>query len=232
MNNKLLEHQKALILIHLLLAKDRRLKKAEANRKITAAAKKYLNLSVSGANQLREELVREGYLSKITEKAGRRRVESFELTERGLALLASLEQYPTFELRVKGRELNALIAAVREMRDTWQPRAAPTLPQATGDVSDLILAEFKELRREHFGHTGLVPIHGLRRRLAQKYGAETARHDVLDPQLQLLRQQNRLRLVAISQTSDATAEQLNDSIPGVNETLFYLEAVHEQPVLR
>ena len=235
MNDKLAEHRKALLLLHLLLAPGRKMRKAEANRRLTSAQQKKLDMKVTAANQVREELARDGFLDKTHEKTGRAAADYYRLTDRGFALLGTLEQYPTLDVRMKGKVFNELIVVVRAEAHSWQgpaATAAPEPPLPPERLAEGILAEFEELRRERFGHTGLVPIHEVRRRVAGKYGPEAARHDVFDAQVQQLRQQRRVRLVPISDLRDATPEQLNDAIPGVNETLFYLEPVREQLVLQ
>jgi hypothetical protein len=67
--------------------------------------------------------------------------------------------------------------------------------------------------------------------VGKKFGPAAARHDQFDQVVKQLRQQSRIRLVSISDLRDATPEQLNDSIPGMNETFFYLEPAHEQSAL-
>jgi hypothetical protein len=93
-----------------------------------------------------------------------------------------------------------------------------------------VLAEFQELWRERHGRSGLVPIHEIRQRIADRFGTAASRHDVLDEVILNLWRQKRLGLEAISDLAGATEQQLNASIPGVHGTLFYLEAPHEQSV--
>lgn len=253
--------QRAFLLLQLLGADERRLTQTAANKCLKAEVKKKLGLDARTANQLRNSLAEDGYL----EKSRADRATSYALTERGLALLLSLEQYPT-ELVVSGKAINALIAAVQEQSGSWQGaghvdrtvaaaqttlaelergvselfhnarqrlQARPSPPEKleTPDLADVLWSEFQELHRERFGHSGLVPIHELRRRVAARLGAQAARHDVFDAEVQRLRQRGRVRLVPISDLRDASREQLNDSIPGVSETLFYLEPVHEPAAL-
>jgi hypothetical protein len=75
-----------------------------------------------------------------------------------------------------------------------------------------------------------VPIHEVRQRIADRFGPAAARHDLLDDTILNLGRQNRLGLLAISDLGAADEQQLNDSIRGVNGTLFYLEVPREQPV--
>jgi DNA-binding HxlR family transcriptional regulator len=233
MNDKLVEHAKALILVQLLVAPGRKMKKSEANKRLTTGQRKSLDLGLASANQLREQLAKDGFLSR-EQKPGRGAAVSYKLTDRGLAMLGTLEQYPPLQIRMKGDQLNALIAAVRAEGSAWQapkPEPIPSPKPVPERLHEAILAEFEDLRRERYSHAGLVPIPEVRRRVADKYGAEAARHDVFDTHVQQLRQQRRLRLVPISDLRDATPEQLNDAIPGVNETLFYLEPASEQLAL-
>ena len=50
---------------------------------------------------------------------------------------------------------------------------------------------------------------------------------VLDERIRDLWRQGRVRLVAISDPQSVPEEQLNESLPEANETIFYLEAAHE-----
>jgi DNA-binding PadR family transcriptional regulator len=108
-----------------------------------------------------------------------------------------------------------------------KPTSPPAPNPVPANLADEILQTFQELLRERYGHSGLVPIHDVRRHIAKEYGPEAARHDAFDEQVKQLSRQKRVRLLSISDLRDATREQLEDSIPGVNETLFYLEAAHE-----
>jgi hypothetical protein len=51
----------------------------------------------------------------------------------------------------------------------------------------------------------------------------------LDEPIRELWRRGRVRMVALADLTRATSEQLNDSIPGVHETLFYLENAHGRP---
>jgi hypothetical protein len=136
---------------------------------------------------------------------------------------------------LKGRTINALISAAREPSfqkapPTLQPAVEPALPTPM-QLADAILAEFEELRREHHGRSGLVPIHEVRQRIADRFGPAAARHDVLDEAILGLWREKRIHLEGISDLGSATEQQLNDSIQGVGNTLFYLEVPRDQPVI-
>ena len=99
---------------------------------------------------------------------------------------------------------------------------AASEPTSLTDLSDVVLETFRDLLREKYSRTGMVPVHEIRQRIGVKYGEAAARHDVLDPQIKRLRLDERVRLVAIGDRSQATPEQLDASVPGVNETFFYM----------
>ncbi len=95
-------------------------------------------------------------------------------------------------------------------------------------LADAILGRFNELLRERYAQAGMVPIHELRAWVAERFGPEAAGHKKFDEVANELRRQDRVRFVTITDLRDGTAEQLEASIPGVNETFFYLEPAHEQ----
>jgi hypothetical protein len=147
-------------------------------------------------------------------------------------MLAAQEQYPTLDIRLKGREFNALLAAVRDLAGDWQrPIQEPVNSSVPDDLASKILAVVQELQRERAGYSRLVPIHEIRLRVAKTWGATAASHDVFDEKVKLLWREGKLRMVPISDMRDGTPEQLMHSIPGVNETFFYVEATHEPVAL-
>jgi hypothetical protein len=98
------------------------------------------------------------------------------------------------------------------------PRAHPQ------ELERTILEIFQELLREKFAHTGLVPIHALRRAIKERVGDHAGRHDVLDEKIKGLWSGGKLNLLPINDATGVTAEELSDSIRGAQETWFYLEA--------
>lgn len=103
--------------------------------------------------------------------------------------------------------------------------ASPATPAKRPITADSVLTTFGEMLRSKHARTGLVPIHELRKTLAAQHGAERAGHESLDAVLMRLDHEDKIRLVAIGDRSRATPEQLADSIPGENETFFYVETV-------
>ena len=73
----------------------------------------------------------------------------------------------------------------------------------------------------------MVPIHEIRTFVRRRLGDAAARHDSLDSVLLEMRRRMSWRVIPISDRSRATAEELQDAVPGVGETLFYLEADRE-----
>ncbi len=57
--------------------------------------------------------------------------------------------------------------------------------------------------------------------VSETHGEEAASHEVLDPIMQELRS-NGLECIAISDNRRMTQAQLDDSLPGINETIAYV----------
>jgi predicted transcriptional regulator len=223
--------QRTFLLLQLLDAKDQkdRLSKADAN-KIPKETMTRLDLTIPKANKRRDQLAELGFVA--IHRVGR--ATEYELTRDGLEyLVAGGRHLDRVEFKISGRTLNRLIEIAKEK--SFERPETPTPVErsvSTPELAEAVLREFEELRRERHGFSGLVPIHEARMRIAENFGPTAARHDAFDDAVFELRQSGRLRLVAISDLSKATSEQLNASIPGNSETLFYLEAALEHPVAR
>jgi predicted transcriptional regulator len=227
-DEKLRDDQRAYLLLQLFLAPGHTLTQKAANDKLTDAIQKKLRLTKTLANQRRQALAEQGYIQ--LGKSGRS--QQYTLTRDGKHYVGATPQNEEFDFRLKGSQLNALLEAAREASAELAAPAEPRGPTPE-ELAEAVLAEFEELLREKYAETGLVPIHEVRARLAGRHGERAARHDVLDETIRGLWQQGRLGLVAISDPQKATSEQLSASIPGSgNETLFYLESAHGQPVAR
>ncbi len=218
------------MLLQLLDADGGTLTKGEANHLIRSKLQTSLSLKPAAANLRRAKLAERGYL-RITKNG---RSEVYSLTPDGLEYLAAGAQHLAHaDFIVKGKTLNALVAAARELPFQGSQRTAPAAAQAQPDKTTLenaVLAEFEDLRREHYGRSGLVPIHEMRQRIRQRFGPAAGQHEVLDEVILGLWRQKRLGVEGISDLSLATPAQLNDAIPNVSGPLFYLEAPREQPV--
>jgi DNA-binding PadR family transcriptional regulator len=219
-------YQKAHLLLQLLRADQHALARGQANRSRGPAD---LELTTRAANRLRKRLAQEGLVEIIPGQ----RTESYRLTDRGRTTLGTLRHYPTSRITLTGKQLNALLHAGQRganlnAGETQRAAQVPVSPAPLpADLGQVVYAEFVELRRERYGHTSLVPIHEIRRRIADKYGPGAARHDTLDEPIRELARQGKVRLVAISDLRDATEPQLADSIPGIDQTFFYLGVAHD-----
>jgi hypothetical protein len=150
------------------------------------------------------------------------------LTDQGKQLLAA-----TDALRDAIREASPVAPLKAKAQQEPVPSATTVSPKSPPPLTaETVLDAFEELRRERFARNGIVPVFELRRLLAARHGPEAGSHAVLDPILKQMRREKRLRLIAIGDLSEATIEQLDDSVPGENETFFYLEAAHEYAGVR
>lgn len=87
--------------------------------------------------------------------------------------------------------------------------------QSVGEIiSDMIGSKYQ---------TGTVPIWELRRAIAATLGSAAASHEHLDAVLHQLRQQGKVRLVAVADRGALTPKQLNDGVPGEAETFVNVE---------
>jgi predicted transcriptional regulator len=106
-------HQIAYLLQQVMDAPDHQLAKGKANRFPRAVARE-LNLTPAAANDLRDDLVRDGYLRTL-KKSGS---TVYELTDKGKHLLPTLEQKPLPEGRKPLRE-GPVSAEVQLARKTF-----------------------------------------------------------------------------------------------------------------
>lgn len=216
------------LLLFTFLKKDVPLTNAEANRDLNDHARKGLELNAATANHLREEAASKGYLEKET----RGRSVRYALTAPGLQQLAQLPVYGVLKVRLKGDALNRLLEAAREVARSFEPasrrdeRAAEPV-----EVEAYVLSTIETLRRERHQYSGMVPIHEIRAEVQRKFGAAAASHAQLDPLFYKLHREKRLHLLSIADHSKATQEQLQESITGVGEVLFYCEAANDHAIV-
>ncbi len=250
-NEEMLHYQKAFVLMQLFGAKDgsqsrtrsdlyQKLESKEVAKQALLFARLSSDPLVNPDRPTIDWVVRQLVQSKDIDEPNKNR---FRLTDRGKESLMATDQHPSLDFRIKGKQLNALREAIREVIAVAHPKpeqrdeqtgipsvAIPVVqPSLTAEA---VLAVFGELRSERFARNGIVPVYELRRLLIARYGAETGSHAFLDPLLKKLRREKQLRLIAIGNLNDATPDQLNDSVPGENETFFYLEAAHEYAPVR
>jgi hypothetical protein len=232
-SEELREGQKAYLLLQLLDAENHTLTKGEANKfkDLRKADKTALNLTKAAVANYRRERLADMKLLEITPG----RTVHYTLLADGREYLATCTRHlRNAKVAIQGKTLNALIAAAQDssfrigQRAAHAPTDRPTpLP---GQLADTVLAIFAEFRRERHSRSGLVPIHEVRQRIAEQFGPTAARHDVLDEAILGLWRDKRIGLEGISDLGSATEQQLNDSIPGEGNTIFYLEVPREQPI--
>jgi hypothetical protein len=161
------------------------------------------------------------------------RTERYTLTDAGRLHLGTLPFYDSFRFRLTGRVLNDLLEAAREADKQFAPSQATSgvYPvsehPSKAELERTILDKFEAMRRERYSVAGLVPIHEVRADVRERLGLAAAGHDVFDEAVLRLWRDKKVRLTSIADRGKATPEQLQDGIPGVGETLFYLEAVRE-----
>src|SRR5262249_37074808 len=132
-------------------------------------------------------------------------------------LAASSKHLEHAKFTIRGATLNTLVAAAREPSFERVKPASPSGQQphpSAQELAEAVLAEFQELHQEKYGRSGLVPIYEVRRKIADRFGPNAARHDVLDEVISHLWRQGLVRMTAISDLRDASEDQLDDSIQG------------------
>lgn len=230
-SDELLQAQEAFILLQVFRSKDQTLTRSELVGKLkTKAAMGNLEFNVKD-----EPETVDYHLASLVEKGSlvrERRGASFGYRldpEKGAGALAAVKQHDAVTFTMSGETLNALLEAARgsvpaesvasELPAIEEPTIAATVPMPEPqDIERYI----DRLRSDRFAGKDQVPIHEVRRLVAEHHGEEAASHPAFDPLLKRMRSEGQLRLIAISDNRDATQEQLDDSIPGMNETLFYI----------
>jgi len=250
MNESMTDYQKAFLLLQLLGAGEGGIQKSLANKWVTANARLGLK-KASDANKLRATLIPKYITERRGKTEAGGTADFYEITDDGLAHLLELEQYP-LEIKVPGRAINRLVEAAlngraptarpasesdipseppvqtaTEPTPTPTPQPAPTEAAATAvseaDLTQAILQALEELLREQYSFRGSVPIYEIRRWVAERLGPDAARHDRFNPAVKSLDREGRVKMQPINDMSRATYDQLNESIPGVHVTWFYLE---------
>lgn len=210
--------RRSYLLMQLFLASGRTMPLTEANKPNTHW--EALRLNPATARALRIQLFEERRLS--WEPNGSR--EKYSVTQRGLAYLAGLPFLPGKEFRIKGDPLEELLRAARKGPVDEPAETVPTNRPVPVDLRVAILQAFEQLKHDEYHRSGVVPIHRVRAAVRERLGAELASHDSFDVVIKRLRTEGKFRLIAITDISSATRQQLDDSIPGFRETLFDMEA--------
>jgi DNA-binding MarR family transcriptional regulator len=228
---ELLQYQESFILLQVFASEEKKLTRSELNARLkTVTATVDLEFDIKAAPETIDHHLTELVDKECLEVKWSGNGSSYTLKpERGLRELVSKEQHTQASFKMKGETLNALLKAARES-DSDQPHehlpqmetpplAAPS-PKSIGaeDIANFI----EHLRADKYAGKGLIPIHEVRRLVAQRHGDHAAGHPSFDPVLLQLRSEGQIELIAISDNRNASQEQLDASIPGMNETIFYI----------
>jgi hypothetical protein len=101
--------------------------------------------------------------------------------------------------------------------------AKKTKPATPQEIESKTVEVFDNLLTEKFSSLDMVPVHEIRKSIAEQLGAKSASHAELDKIMLDMRRSKKLNLISISDRSRATPEQLNDSVSAVGEIFFYAE---------
>jgi hypothetical protein len=132
------------------------------------------------------------------------------------------------KVEIKGPALTKLLAAARDSANVFTsspPVAQLPTPPTPAELEPAVMDIFRDLLRERYSHDHRVPVHELRAEVESRLGSPSATHALLDPILNGLDRQGRIRLVEIDDRSRATSEQLQASIPAASGTLFFAKRV-------
>lgn len=163
----------------------------------------------------------------------------YTLTDDGRRALGSANQHDTVSFTFTGAALNALLEAARESSTAGSPRgaestdreavraapepehhaASPASEVRPRHIHDLVA----QLKADRYAGKSLIPIHEVRRLVAQDHGDHAASHPVFDRLLMSMRGDGELEIIAIADSRDTPEQHLEDSIPGRNETLFFID---------
>ena len=220
------------------------LSKGPANRAVSSVKGVWLPLEFAAAkarhapttpiNAARASLVPE-YVT--AEKSGRSEV--YAITEAGVRRLRSLRQHPDIDLKAKGRTLNGLLdlpaastasaparSADAASADTASADAGPVADDAAtvGDdeIRHAVLRHAQALVRDRYSRRGSAPVHEVRAAVARELGAAAASHDRFDPILWRLHDDRAVGLVALTDETLATEQQLADSLTTIDSHKFYI----------
>lgn len=178
-------------------------------------------------------LVRAGSLEEMRQGVS----TIYTLTPDGLKALGSADQHETVEFRFPGSALNFLLQTARgssakhhpRTHDADEPTPAPEPAHhapapKSADIEPQHIHDFvAQLKADKFAGRDLIPIHEVRSLVARHHGDHAASHPVFDRLLKTMRSEGDLEIIAIADSRDTPQQHLDDSIPGMNETLFFID---------
>jgi hypothetical protein len=112
---------------------------------------------------------------------------------------------------------------VRKQKEKPKVEKKPEAPPE-GDDKDRLLNIITEMKDEEYHFRSYVPIHEVRSRMEAATGVGKKEFNDMMKQM---RNDKKIRLVAITD-ANVPNEQLKNSIPGLGETLFYVEPIRLQ----
>ena len=161
----------------------------------------------------------------------------YTLTADGLKTLGAGKQYdhPSINFTLNGPALNRLLEAARSAgaprSPAHEPAASvpelepiPPVPTQSAEVTpEEIHAFIAQLQADKYAGRDQIPIHEVRALVARHHGEHAASHPVFDKLLKRMRSEGDLTISAIADSRQTPVEHLNGSIPGMNETLFFID---------
>lgn len=233
-NENIKREREVCLLLGLLEADGYTLTGGEANRLCARTAN--LDLNPTTATQVRQELADRGLID--IQQQGR--TIRYTLTPAGRVALGNMKFGDETQMVLKGRVLNELMEAARDAAKEFEsagsasqsrPASGEAMAPSSQEIERAVMEAFEELRREKYSMSEMVPIHEIRQRIRERMGGDAAGHEVLDETMQQMRRTGQLRLVPLTDRGNVTPEQMQDAIPGMDETLFYVEIAHEPAVV-
>ena len=239
-SDELVENQEAYLLFQFLRIKDGEssMSRSDLNGKLkTKAAKEQFELdpkvNKSTIDYHLDQLVHHGSLDEKRQGVSM----IYTLTDSGLRTLGAGKQYdhPSINFTLNGPALNRLLTAARS---TSAPRShahelahtapelesTPPVPSHSAEVTpEAIHAFIAQLQADQYAGRDQIPIHEVRALVARNHGEHAASHPVFDKLLKRMRSEGDLIITAIADSRHTSPEHLNDSIPGMNETLFFID---------
>jgi hypothetical protein len=198
------------------------------SKQLDTYAREALEFNTATARHLCQEMAAEGLLKT----SGEGRTVCYTITPAGWLNLGNAIFPPNKQFKLNGRTLHRLLEAAREVGKQFAPTGSTLRPPpSTSELEEAIIAAFEERLRERYSLTGLVPIWEVRAEIRNRFGDTIARHDVFDKAVLDLWRATKIQLTPITDYAKATPTQLQDGIPGLGETLFYLEAAHATATL-
>lgn len=240
-SDETLRYQESYILLQMLKFEERTASRSKLNEKLKSPSARGNLEFPAAAEDARatvdyhlHNLVRAGSLAEKRQGVS----TIFTLTADGLKTLGAANQHETVEYRFVGSALNILLAAARDSSGKHHAKPThhaeehhrapePAQRSAAHQAADIepkqIHAFVEQLKADRYAGKDLIPIHEVRSLVAQHHGADAAGHATFDELLMTMRADEEIKIIAIADSRDTPRSHLDDSIPGMNETLFFID---------